>query len=404
MKKILEYLVALLIILECNTVYFWDISKNYFITEILIISIVTLIIYYILKYKMKNQSFFNKKNILLLFLYYLYAIFFMILTNTKDNTFVKLFLIIYPLFLLLYSQKDFENDSIIGKIPNIITILAVISIILWILGPLTQICKPTNYVIINWGKIRKIPSYYGIHFYTQTAGLFGNLVVRNTGIFTEGPMYSLLLNIALITEIFVTKRKSKKIIIILLITIFTTISTTGIVLAIGIVFIDFLITKNKGKTIKTLKIIVLPFLLLITILSITYFIGVKKTSFSYYTRMDDYVASFEAWKQHPIIGNGFKNEQSIIKYMNKTRKRNTGLSNSVLVILALDGIYLSLIYFIPFIKCFMLSIKSKNISLFTVTTVLLILFVTTIFPYKVIIFNFLAFFITQKKYESKKEQ
>lgn len=404
MKKILEYAVALLIILECNTVYFWNINQNFFITEMLIVFILFLFIYNLMSYRMHNKSYLNKKSILFLFLYYAYILLFMILTKTKDGSFIKLFIIIYPLLVLMYSQKNFKKQSIIEKIPNIVVILAIISIALWILGPLTKVLKPTGYMYIDWGEVRRIPAYFGIHFYTQSAGLFGKLVVRNTGIFTEGPMYSLILTIALITEVFITKRKSPKVIFVLLITIFTTISTSGIVVGIVVLFIDFIITKNKGNVVKSLKLMILPFVLLSIILIIGYFIGVKRTSFSYYTRMDDYVASFKAWKQHPVLGNGFKNEDSIIKFMSRARKKNTGLSNSILVVLALDGIYLSITYFVPFIKSFANSIKNKNIRLFIFTTMVLILFTTIIFPYKVLIFNLLAFFITQKKDEPEEEQ
>ena len=404
MKKILEYSVALLIILECNTVYFWNINQNFFITEMLIAFTLFLFIYNLMIYRLHNKLYLNKKSILFLFLYYAYILFFMVLTKTKDGSFIKLFIIIYPLLVLMYSQKNFKKQLIIEKFPDIVVILAIISIVFWILGPLTKVLNPTGYMYIDWGEVRRIPSYFGIHFYTQSAGLFGKLVVRNTGIFTEGPMYSLILTIALITEVFITKRKSPKVILILLITIFTTISTSGIVLGIVVLFLDFIITKNKGNVVKSLKLMILPFVLLSIILIIGYFIGVKRTSFSYYTRMDDYVASFKAWKQHLVLGNGFKNEDSIIKFMSRARKKNTGLSNSILVVLALDGIYLSIAYFVPFIKAFANSIKNKNVRVFIFTTMVLILFTTIIFPYKVLIFNLLAFFITYKKDELEKEQ
>ena len=111
MKKILEYAVALLIILECNTVYFWNINQNFFITEMLIVFILFLFIYNLMSYRMHNKSYLNKKSILFLFLYYAYILLFMILTKTKDGSFIKLFIIIYPLLVLMYSQKNFKKQS-----------------------------------------------------------------------------------------------------------------------------------------------------------------------------------------------------------------------------------------------------------------------------------------------------
>ena len=75
--------------------------------------------------------------------------------------------------------------------------------------------------------------------------------------------------------------------------------------------------------------------------------------------------------------------------MSQFRVGNMGLSNSLLTLLALGGLYLFNLYIIPFI----ISLKyyfRKNKKIVFYIFMILSLFIVLIFHYKVLIINFLA--------------
>lgn len=156
------------------------------------------------------------------------------------------------------------------------------------------------------------------------------------------------------------RKNIKKRIILILITILTSLSTTGILVSMAICFLRYIINKDKVKMIKLLKILILPVVAVVIFLISYNIFNSKMETSSYSTRIDDYIASYKAFKDKPIIGNGFKNDDAIIKYMSSFRSNNEGLSNSFMVLLAQGGIYMFIIYFIPFINTLYCSIKNKK--------------------------------------------
>ncbi len=69
-------------------------------------------------------------------------------------------------------------------------------------------------------------------FDTQTQSIFSGVITRNTGIFLEAPMYAYTLLCALYAELFISDEHRMPVIIILLITLVTTFSTTGIIFGV----------------------------------------------------------------------------------------------------------------------------------------------------------------------------
>jgi len=281
--------------------------------------------------------------------------------------------------------------EILKEFSNVMLVLAVISLSIYFFGSISNIIHPTDTTTISWGGVRTVESYYGIHFNTQRQTLFETSFLRNTGIFAEAPMYSLVLSIALAIELFLKQKKSMWRVILFCITIITTVSITGIILMAFLIIAKFLFVDAKTKTTKHLKLLIIPLIGIIGIYILTTALSLKKNdTASFSVRMDDYKASFLAWKDHLLLGNGYKNDASIIQYMNPSRLSNTGLSNSILVLLAQGGLYLGIFYIFPAIKMILYGVKAKKMNIVTFTVTLLILFSTTIFLYKVLAINFVA--------------
>ncbi len=384
-KEFIEYVLALFIILNCQSVFKVALSKNYYINEVIIVCLSLLIILNIKK--MKN----NKKKtsmIIFLFFYYMFCIFFCFMNNVQTYTsFIEVFIIIFPMLYVLYMIDIDCRKRILLKILNVMSIIAIISIFFYFFGSILKIVPKFSWLKINWGMIMNIKSYFNLYFESQYINIFGLKIVRNCSVFCEAPMYSLNLILALSINEFIADKPSKLKKILLSIAIATTLSTTGIILGLGILIYSKIIKNESGYNKKILKLLSVPFIIVVAAIIILQFFSEKKNTSSYSTRMDDYNAIYSAWKESIIFGNGYNNDEIIKSHMSVFRKYNQGLSSS-LVVLAHGGIYFSCLYILAFIIALMKSKKDKK--LLGIVIVIVLLFFTTIFQYTVMLINFMA--------------
>ena len=386
MQKILEYFLSLLIILECNSVYSRLYNTNNSISIWLIIVLGLLIIISLIKRKNVKRI-----NILIPFFifYFMYIGIYMLHMSEFSERFIYLFIISLPMFILYYSLDKNNIMRLLTAMANTIFFLCFVSILFWLSGSILNIIKPTGTAIIDWGYIKTIQSYHNIYFETQYAGFFNLFLTRNSGIFAEAPMHSLVLTTGLMTNTLVCKEKSKFKNIILCLGILSTLSTAGIIIAIVVLGFDFVISRKK-KTNDLLLYLILALIITVIVIVLSFvIIDEKSSSISYLTRIDDYISCINAWKTHLIFGNGFNNELAIRNYMSQFRVGNMGLSNSLLTLLALGGLYLSNLYIIPFIISLKYYIR-KNKKIIFYIFMILALFIVLIFHYKVLIINYLA--------------
>ncbi len=392
--KGIEYILMLLLIISTRTLY---VHSN-FNPHINILFVIFISILIILKY-MNNE--FNYKQIgsiiKYLMIYYVFISIFILLNNISDlSNFISTFLILLPLFFaIIYC----DNDKLwlrknLSRYSDLMTIIAFTSIILYILGPLTNIIKSTNMFFTEWGDPRFVKSYFNIHFITQNISFFGINIVRNTSIFTEAPMFSLNLIIALATNLFISSKKHFYKNIILIVAILTTFSATGILLLLLMLVGKGFVSINNNDKIKKIfkehkkKIYVL--LIIIFSVGVTVFAVKVMNGESFSVRMDDYYACIKTWLQKPIFGVGHNQTGDILKNISSFRLNNIGLSNSIFVLLAQCGIYLFLFYVVPIVLIIRKYILEKKFNELLFVIILVLLFVTTIFQYTIIAMFFLA--------------
>lgn len=398
--KIIEYLISFFLILECNSVFRCSTGINFHTIEVTAILLGILLI---LNFNDKNKK--KIINSLLFVIFFEIFIFIYIIEikaqiNDKSLTkFIFTFGIVLPEFYILYKINNKYCNEIFDKYTKIMCLIALISLFFYIFGSTLNIIKPTSKFSISWGYERAIPSYCNLYFETQDINIFGKRISRNTGIFCESPMYSLNLTIALAYEILYGK-KSRKRIILLLITIFTTISTSGIIIG-QILFLYYYIfnNKEKNKTIRLLKILTIPIIAILFVTVSNTFLNDKMQSTSYNARVNDYTYGIKVWKEYPIFGCGYENTEPITNYL--PNYYIGGLSNSIIELLTEGGIYLFALYVIPLIKYTNISIKQKKYNQLMYVAVIVYLMFTTIFSYRLLFINMLAFgFAKNKKRES----
>ncbi|VRG73003.1 Uncharacterised protein [Streptococcus pneumoniae] len=363
---ILDYMWIILIIVQCHSIYTVKSEPLNLIVPFLVTTAMLLLLN-LLRFTL------SIKYIYMLGLYFIAMVTFF-LTNIGANVTplnITKYFIILPLFFLInsiYVNKEIFS-ALLSKFVNVVVILAIFSLFFWIFGTLLNVVHPTSTVINQWSGGQLINSYYNLYFETQQMIFFGFRIIRNSGIFAESPIWGLILSIAYVIDFLILKfdKNSKRNIIIL--TMLSTISTTGIII-VGLAILYKIMTTSRWMT----KLLLLPVTLSLG-LSLLLLLAEKSETVSANLRVDDYNIGFIVWKTSLWIGHGLNNGILAIQSHISTFTRNLGYSNTLFVILAQGGLLLFLIYFSPMI----LLLFKKNINLdFKFAIILFFILVTTI--------------------------
>lgn len=339
--KIIEYAWALFLILNGNSVYHAAIYIDYHFP--LICTALTILLWIITP---PTGKFGKKKNLLMAIVAVCYfAVYFVLKNQTvAKEIYLSGFIISIPV-LMLYFQKLHrlgEPERVFYRIETVVLVLAALSLVLWLLGPMLNVISPNCGIAINWGRERVVDGYFGLQFITQKDDTFSFGIIRNTGIFCEAPMFNLWLSISLATEMFLKSSISKKKVLLLCVTILTTTSTTGI-LFIVICFVLYAYLQTKSSKAKT-RLAILAVCLCIFPIGISVIqsvLSLKSETSSYSIRMQDYIAGVTVWLENPIFGTGYGDISSLFLFKTGTSK---GFSNSITAILATGGLYHFVIY------------------------------------------------------------
>jgi len=288
-------------------------------------------------------------------------------------------LCITPLFICLLKEANLFN-TLLKCFTNVVFLLGITSIALWLAGPIAGIVSVNCTIENTWnglGVLKSTPGYFGLLFETQLSRFGNYILLRNTSIFTEGPMFSFVLSIALVFELYLSKEIRKPVVLVLVITILTTLTSTGYIFLIGVSILQVIYSMPEKGPKRNLLILALLILVIAGSIAAMWLLNEKlgTSSLSGVTRIDDFVAGYRAWLDSPVYGNGLADSDSILSYMSSFRANNLGFSNSPMAILARGGVIFMLLYLIPFLSFFTASEKGYRISgvliiyLWTITVV-----------------------------------
>ncbi len=359
------------LIINTNSIYV-NIEDGYSFKEYITILIVVSFLCKIILYRISREMF--NKILILLGVYYSIIIMISTINFSKFSiNNVLYYFMSFPLILviLILSNEQNQLKDWLIKFINITILLSIVSLFFWVLGSNLNIISPTDYLINKWSDGGVAVSYYNIYFETQRISVMDNAIIRNSGIFAEAPMWNLILSIAIMIQTLFFGRNNYKTFILVL-TILSTISTTGIYI-IGLIIAYKIIFEVSGWK-KYISLTLIPVLLIV--LSIVW--QGKSETASTSIRFDDYRAGIQAWLDNIVLGSGFSNGLKIIEsHMDTTIRPNLGYSNSLFVILAQGGIVLFILYFLPILIIMIKNQYSYNIKFFVL--LLIIIFSTTIF-------------------------
>lgn len=403
--SIIQYAFFFVSILQCNSVFFRENGTNHQKIVLILWCFLAIILWGSANVDFVKQKY-NMHRLVLFELIWTGLVVFFVLVNffKKPVSIITLVVLFMPFFVVPIFLNDIVNrkDNLLMKFRNVVLVLAVISLVFWLLA---MIGFPPNVsVIINWGRIKMINGYFNIHFIAQGTTDFLGLqgIVRNTGIFVEAPMYSYVLSLALIVEVFLgthLKGYSKKSLL-LMATIFTTTSSTGVILVVLVIFSKIVfLTTRINKSVKVILVIVL----LPIVAGVVSHIVKSKLDSNWYSstsiRANDFIAGYQAWKNHWILGNGLNNYNVILQNMDYRRlglNANNGFSSGLMEVLAYGGIVYGSYFILPVI---LLIRKNKAVLVVAATSFILFAFtlVNNVFLWYIFVSYFWAVLLNNKR-------
>ena len=399
-ESFLEVLVAITLVLNCNSIWARHIipKEN---TILLCISIFLLAIMSLRNILRSRKSFFKVS--VALIIVNIFNLIFLIYNTSNSVDYIMRFIFILSCSII-YSVNigiKGELNKLLIKISNVVYILSIISLVIYILAIILKVLPSTSEILLDWGDKRYVKSYYHLLYETQSFSISGINLTRNTGIFTEAPMYAFLLCISLGVKLFIEK-KDKVIVYLfpLTFTIFTTFSTIGIVAASILIVTYFLLKKGETKIYSIIKFMIFPVIVIVGITVSLIFIqnrieGSKYGGGSYSIRVDDFKIGIQVWKEIKLFGIGYGEFEMVQQYVNKTiRGTDIGGSSGIMHILAQGGVYLLLIHLIPAILVIFSSIRYKKYNYLLFTSLIIGLLLITAVQYTFISIYLIAWLIS----------
>lgn len=269
--------------------------------------------------------------------------------------------IVFPIiaFVILHNNLGANGISkLLIVFVNTVCIIAAVSLFFWMFGAMMGIIKPTKYYVYSWSIVSRVPSYYGLYFDGVPKYRNFNLFAKNCGIFPEPPMFMVPLCAALGFQTFYLPHNLRKQIL-LIITILTTVSTTGflvLILFFGYQWL-FSIDKKGGRLKRLIRITSAIPVAIILILVIAFLLTSKSTTGSFSVRNDHLNGCMNAFLHSGFMGIGFTgNTRILVGYYRYEQGTSVGLP----YLLAAGGIELGALFVIPFIYSITISVKKED--------------------------------------------
>ena len=345
---VLEYLWALIVVLNGNSVYNANVFRDYHLLELCLLLTAFLLAVLWFTGRIRTRTSWVSIAVGLA----LYSVVYVSVRQGQMSAgdFASLFVMGLPLMFLLFTSMHEQGRLIplIRKLADVVCVLAAISLFFWLFGVILKQIKPNMNTVINWGYQRYIPGFYGLHFQVQIDTTFfqEEYLFRNSGIFTEAPMLNLWLDIALGVELFLREKVSGKRVALLAVTIFTTLSVTGVFFLMVCVLLYLF--RGAAKRQRRRRVLLLVALVLLPVLAVLigFSVTVKTDTQSYLMRISDYSAGVMLWMDHPIFGSGYGDLKSLQEYM-YSPNGILGFSNSVTAVLGTGGLWIAMLFYVP---------------------------------------------------------
>ena len=399
-----EYILVLLTILECNSLFYFYAGRESSNEKILRLGLLATA-FFLLVYRYLETK--EEKSLIKLLptlggMYVLMGAFLVLNVMRKTDlmsSYFILFLFFLPVITVLFYLDRIEGKpyNLIYKYADVVAVYAFLAVVIYLFAVFFGGKMPSTTVSTYWsnkGTLKTYTDYFGI-VAMSTDKIFsigGFEFFKMYGIFPEPPMAMIPLITALYVEVFLKKNKSG---IVAAVFISLAVLFTGSTLGYMLLILAFALLALGKLPEKWREISYIALAVTVCVVVAVLFAVKKKNDYSSFSaHLEDYVLCFKAFLKSPFIGNAFGNDFPILELMSAERfEHNPGLSNSIAVILAQGGILLELICFLPYVRglagIFSKDADARKEGFFFVGACAL--FVVTIFTYRFYLFFIMGF-------------
>lgn len=388
-KKVVEYLIAIVLVL--STAVIWTVGLNTFLTFDL--CRYSFLFLGLMAFTTVSHLKISRNDIFKILVLVVYLLIYIAMNHYNYLAYFRFFLLPTCVYLL-YFVVDRGSNGVLQAFSNIVFILAGISLVLYVFGPLLGIISPTGRYAFHWAYNRSCNTYFNLLYESQNYGY--SIFTRNCGIFAEAPMYNMVLCISLAYELFLSKKTSLLKQVVLSVAVISTLTTTGLIciLLIGLLKYMLLLSGKRGFTIGKVVLPVVVVLVIIVALNLLEMkagstIGLNSTS----TRSDHLSACLKAFFSHPFLGVGFNNEDAVLALS----QYKVGISVGLAYLLATGGIFLILPYIVISVNIVKATLARKDYGYLAFFITYLILFFLTAITYRPLMIFLSCYFFTYNK-------
>lgn len=400
---LLEYVWAVFVVLNGNSVFHACSVKSYHLLELSLVMTYLLLAMELYVYRLRPAS----DQLLLAVGMLIYSVVYLAARQSSMSVinFTFLFVVGLPGAFLLFTVRHSHGRLLllIRRLYDVVFVLAMISLYYWTFGVMLKFIPANCYTVIDWGYRKYVLGYDWLQFATQLDTTFfpDAFIYRNSSIFTEAPMFNLWLDMALAGELFLKERASRFRVVVLTIAIVTTMSVTGIVF-LGLCALIHIVRNYRGMDRRQKGAVLAAGMLLLPVLAgvAIYALVLKSDTQSFSMRVSDYVAGIMLWWDYPIFGAGYANLQALLPYM-YSPDGVLGFSNSLTAVLGTGGLWMAAVFYIPHFGALLPRLTgSPKLSCFALCY--LYLFCTTAFFGRYIVVV-MATFVMALIFEAKKK-
>lgn len=260
------------------------------------------------------------------------------------------------IFFALFARK--KGIDILEVVANIVFVIAIYSLLMYILANIFQFNLPHRIYTINGIDYSSYFLFITTNHPNFQLNLSGYHFNRLMSFFWEPGVYQIYLCYALFYFVFFRTEKRKLAFIILILNIIFAGSTTGICVTIFI--LGYSIIQKTGWNKKTFLLLISS--IVMTAICIAYFWGIKMQTSSYSTRMNDFLVGWRIFKEHWLTGTGFQNYTEYII----TRGNNQGSSNGLMSWFGSMGLIGGVFLIYPFIMRVRNIVDSKEKKIYII--------------------------------------
>ncbi len=293
-------------------------------------------------------------------------------------TYVMYFIIPLILCVLFFGTEENVEDFW-KRFVNAVAVISVISLVFYISGSILKILKPTGITTYTWTWNIRCNNWYNLYYesYYGRISTLPFLSRKNTGMYTEPPMFMVFVCTALSAELSFIKKPRKTMLLVLSLTLGTIMSTTGyicLILFIGL----FIMLSGKGKVIKILKMLILPVIIMLVYVFVSKLymekINTEAGNESGSIRINHMITAFQIWLRNPLFGIGYGQTEAFIEASDNSFGSSIGLP----LFFAFSGAWMGLLLLIPYTLAVIKSIHNNRRHLYFLFGMFFVLFLTAV--------------------------